>query len=222
MKPPFKMRTETEMEKYRYETWDTKEPETIEWINSFEPNSVFFDVGANIGVYSLYAASLHPQLDIAAFEPMPKNAESLLANREANHFIKMHVYPWAVGSAYKKIYLNIPNDTPGESGSQVNDHYGIEVKMVSIDRFCSGFYKVDYVKIDIDGQELAVIHGMKKTLPRVKSILVEVSKASKQTILNILLAAGFTINNRFYTMTPHSRERREKEGIDAENIIFTR
>src|SRR5262245_565967 len=34
----------------------TKQPATIEWIDRFHPNSVFWDVGANVGVYTLYAA----------------------------------------------------------------------------------------------------------------------------------------------------------------------
>ena len=42
--------------RYRAKTFSTKEPETLDWIDSFEKNSVFWDVGANIGLYSLYAA----------------------------------------------------------------------------------------------------------------------------------------------------------------------
>jgi hypothetical protein len=42
---------------WRAETLLTKEPETIEWIETFNEESVFWDVGANIGVYSLYAAA---------------------------------------------------------------------------------------------------------------------------------------------------------------------
>ena len=40
----------------------SKEPETIEWIKSFENNSIFWDIGANIGLYSLYAAITVPAL----------------------------------------------------------------------------------------------------------------------------------------------------------------
>ena len=38
---------------FRAETFKTKEPETIEWIDSFKKNSVFWDIGANVGIYSL-------------------------------------------------------------------------------------------------------------------------------------------------------------------------
>ena len=43
---------------YRYKTIATKEPETILWIKSFTENTVFLDIGSNIGVYSLAAYSL--------------------------------------------------------------------------------------------------------------------------------------------------------------------
>ena len=42
--------------KNRMDRMLTKEPETIKWINNFETDSVFFDIGANIGIYSLYSA----------------------------------------------------------------------------------------------------------------------------------------------------------------------
>ena len=41
---------------WRAETFFTKEPETIEWINTFKSDETLFDVGANIGLYSIYAA----------------------------------------------------------------------------------------------------------------------------------------------------------------------
>lgn len=43
---------------YRGKNFYTKEPETVAWINSFNKKNTFFDIGANIGIYSLYAASL--------------------------------------------------------------------------------------------------------------------------------------------------------------------
>ncbi len=43
------------LNKYRIKTFSTKEPETLAWIDSFESDAVFWDVGANIGLYSIYA-----------------------------------------------------------------------------------------------------------------------------------------------------------------------
>jgi FkbM family methyltransferase len=215
---PFKMRIETPMELYRAETMWTKEPETIEWVKSFDPHDAFFDVGANVGIYSLYAASLFPEMKIVAFEPHPENYIALLRNVALNCF---NILPlqWAIGNRQGFFHLDIPHEESGKTGAQLTDRPG--------KCFCTRIDSIPNkgllnIKIDIDGQEIEVIQGMVETLPRVKSILVEVSSKTKERISAALLTAGFTMDNRFNSMTPHSRDRRKKEGIDAENIIFTR
>ena len=50
----------------------SKEPETIEWIKSFENNSIFWDIGANIGIYSLYASQIKG-INVCSFEPSSFN-----------------------------------------------------------------------------------------------------------------------------------------------------
>jgi len=219
MNLPFKMRIDTPMEKYRAETFWTKEPETIEWIKSFNPNDVFFDVGANVGVYSLFSASLYPEMTIWAFEPMKANYAALIQNIEMNRYHNIKAFRQAIGNRTGWVDLDRGDGARGESGAQVTDREG-RTWIASIDDLRAAH--PDHVKIDIDGQELEVVKGMRETLPRIKSILIEVSKASKGPIMDILTAAGFTTDNRFNGMSPHSRERRAAEGIDAENIIFTR
>ena len=63
----------------------TKQPGTIEWIDGFRPNSVFWDIGANVGIYTLYAA-LRGDTSIVAFEPAAVNYFLLVANCEINGF----------------------------------------------------------------------------------------------------------------------------------------
>jgi FkbM family methyltransferase len=222
-KLPFKMRKETEMEKYRAKTFWTKEPETIEWIKSFKKDDTFVDVGANVGVYSLYAKSLYPKMVIFAFEPMEENFNSLWENITMNltaDNMPIFAFQYAVGSKQGKVKFNAVSKLAGESGGQVSNT-GKNIRMITIDAILHN-HLIRHIKIDIDGQELEVIKGMKDTLHYLKSVLVEVSKESKDEIIKILTSAGFTTENIFNTMTPHSRERRAKEGIDAENIIFTR
>ena len=219
MNLPFKMRSKTPMEKYRKDFFWDKEPETIEWIKSFSPHDIFFDVGANVGVYSLFASSLYPEMTIWAFEPMKANYAALIQNIEMNGFHNIKAFRQAIGNRTGWVDLDRGDGARGESGAQVTDREG-RTWIASIDDLRAAH--PDHVKIDIDGQELEVVKGMRETLPRIKSILIEVSKASKGPIMDILTAAGFTTDNRFNSMTPHSRERRAKEGIDAENIIFTR
>lgn len=219
MNLPFKMRIDTPMEKYRAETFWTKEPETIEWIKSFNPNDVFFDVGANVGVYSLFASSLYPEMTIWAFEPMKANYAALIQNIEMNRYHNIKAFRQAIGNRTGWVDLDRGDGARGESGAQVTDREG-RTWIASIDDLRAAH--PDHVKIDIDGQELEVAKGMKRTLPDIKSILIEVSTVSKGPIMDILTAAGFMTDNRFNAMTPHSSDRRAAEGIDAENIVFTR
>ena len=76
-----------ELHLHRAKAFKTKEPETIEWINGFEEGGVFYDIGANVGVFSLYAA-LHRNCDVYAFEPESKNYACLHKNLYLNNLAK--------------------------------------------------------------------------------------------------------------------------------------
>lgn len=222
-KPPFYIVIGSEIEKYRHDTWDTKEPETIEWIKSFDPTDCFWDIGANIGIYSLFAASLSEEMTIYSFEPMEANYQRLRLNRSYSELKNILTFRLALGDKPGLCNLEVPDKTPGATGAQIGQK-GHPIRVESVDNLLlmPEFKKPDHVKIDIDGQEIQVIKGTEKTLPFIKSVLVEVSRETKENVMILMFSAGFDISNIFNSMTPHSRERRAIEGIDAENIIFTR
>ena len=60
-----------------------REPETIDWIDGFEVPCTFWDIGANVGAYTLYAA-LRPGISTLAFEPSPASYAALCRNIEVN------------------------------------------------------------------------------------------------------------------------------------------
>ncbi len=64
---------------YRADSFSTKEPETLEWIDSMPDGSVVWDIGANVGIYSCYAAK-HRNCRVFAFEPSVFNLELLARN----------------------------------------------------------------------------------------------------------------------------------------------
>src|SRR5689334_3764195 len=72
------------MPEWRAQTLFTKEPETLEWIDGFDPDSVFWDIGANVGIYTIYAGSR--KLRVNAFEPSSANYYLLNRNIEINGF----------------------------------------------------------------------------------------------------------------------------------------
>jgi hypothetical protein len=69
----------------RAKTLLTKEPHTLEWIDAMPAGCRFWDIGANIGTMSLYAA-LRGDLSISAFEPSAVNFHLLTANMQLNNF----------------------------------------------------------------------------------------------------------------------------------------
>ena len=235
---PFMMIQETEIEKWRAATFLDKEPETILWIQSFKDGDVFFDVGANVGVYSLYCASLYPNSWVFAFEPDTPNYLHLIKNRELNEFHNIHAFRIGIGATCEFSYFYPVKDEEGASGGQMgypineqgNPYQPIDQNptlIMTLDYFTYKYSIVmpNHVKIDIDGLEECVIIGMKELLKEkpLRSILVELNeRTNKAKIMSIMADAGFTINNEFNVAENHSRHRRKREGIKAENWIFTR
>ena len=71
----------------RVDTYFSKEPETLEWIDSFQEkeNLIFWDIGANIGLYSIYNSLKHPKSTTIAFEPSSSNLRVLTRNISINN-----------------------------------------------------------------------------------------------------------------------------------------
>lgn len=227
----FKMFTNTKMENFRADTFLTKEPETLEWIRSFKlPNPVLYDVGANIGIYSLYAASLYPRGRVYAFEPSRLNYKRVRENAELNGFCNIFAINVAVADKYGTACFPEYNEI-GESGNQaVNTLFGGHVVFtIPLD----GFIAPNYLKIDVDGAEWNIVQGAVLTLnsPALKSVLIEVDtkvidEETKQPVAELIMQTlnykGFRLSDLNWT-SPHSRERRRREGIGhIINYIFVR
>ena len=69
--------TPNAISKWRINSLFQKEPETIEWIDSFDQSKkiIFWDIGANIGIYSVYAATKFNDIEVVSFEPSTSNLE---------------------------------------------------------------------------------------------------------------------------------------------------
>ena len=80
--------TPNELIKWRVDTILDKEPETIQWIDEFEDNSIFWDIGSNIGLYSIYAALKKDKIKIYSFEPSTSNLRTLSRNISINNLHK--------------------------------------------------------------------------------------------------------------------------------------
>jgi FkbM family methyltransferase len=195
------------LSRYRASSLLSKEPETIDWINGFSPKDVFFDVGANIGVYSLYAAAMGIE-NIVAFEPHSLNYALLNSNIFQNHFQdSILAFPIALHEKLNFSTLNIGNFEWGGAHSsfeRVKDQYFQDYKP-TFKQGCFGFSLDDFVeltslspshiKIDVDGNEICVLQGALKTLSKscLKSLLIELfpTHPEYRKAMFIIESAGF-------------------------------
>jgi FkbM family methyltransferase len=239
MELPFKMIVETSIEQWRELTFWEKEPETLKWIESFTDGDTFYDVGANIGIYSLFCASLFPNSYVFSFEPDYINQLRLQQNRNLNEFTNMFCFRFAISDrvAVENFYTlkKESGSTGGQLGSPVDElgvafkpEFFLETPVFTIDHIIAGdiLKAPNYIKIDVDGHEEAVLAGMIVTLRRedLKSVLIEVDfrKAEIAEVVTLFKLHGFTNDNVFNQLPNHSRHRRKAEGIEVENVIFVR
>jgi FkbM family methyltransferase len=228
--PPFQMMLESSLEKWRADTFWVKEPETLYWIQSFKEKEILYDIGANIGLYSLYCAFLHKTMTIYSFEPSKINYKRLFINAVMNRYTNIIPLCIALGNERKEnMYWHDIDLTEGSTGGFLsNQGEDMErVDVTSIDNVViNGLGVPNHIKIDVDGAEQEILEGMLITLNKgaVKSVLMEIDliKSNKPLIVEIMRQKGFTTNNEFNQLEHHSRYRRAREGIDVENVVFTR
>lgn len=175
---------------WRVSSFETKEPETIKWIASFAEDDVFVDIGANMGIYSIFAA-VYAKARVFAFEPESQNYALLNLNIDANK-LSDRVTAWCCALAdshrFDRLYLN------QFSAAQSMHQFGAEVDDKLAPRkaaFAQGSmsYALDelisrgdvplptHIKIDVDGFEHLVVAGARSTVqdPAVKSVLIEIN-----------------------------------------------
>ena len=199
---PFKLNVAgmPERERYLRDDWFwMKEPETIAWIDSFEQNTIFWDVGANIGCYSLYAASLGRVAKTYAFEPFFPNFKALQDNIDANGWQKI-IKSEQIALSNECGMANFASKSHeiGSSGGQIGDtkqflpQNAYPVEVTTGDAYALLYGCPNYVKIDVDGQEDRVIAGLQRILAdkALKSLLMEYNSPNEGAN-NYILSRGF-------------------------------
>ena len=109
---------------WRAKTFATKEPETLNWIKGFHPGSIFWDIGANVGLYSVFAAK-NNKCKVFSFEPSIFNLEVLGKNIFINKcFDLITIVPLAISNKIEKGLLNMSSLHYGGALSTFDKTYG--------------------------------------------------------------------------------------------------
>ena len=213
---------------WRVKTMFTKEPDTIAWLSSMKAGEVFLDVGANIGLYSLYAA-LHG-LTVYAFEPHAQNYAQLVQNIQLNNLsdqVKAYcaaltdeTYSW--GTLYvsdRKAAGSLHNFGEKKNfrkeASEFKDSQGCFA--TAMDDLPWNF---DHIKIDVDGIEEKVIRGGDRKLGLAKSVLVEINHnlPEHRDVLETMYSMGFQTDEAQIK----AAKRTEGSFANVGNVIFTK
>jgi FkbM family methyltransferase len=146
-------------------TWDGSYELEVQRVllERLKPGSVFYDVGANIGFYSLLAARQSAQ--VFAFEPDVQNAESLEHHVRLNSLgAKIEVIRAAVFSTSGYVALEPADFTMGHGNAHVgptteDSHSTVKVPCTTLDDFAQEHVAPDTIKIDVEGAESNVLRG---------------------------------------------------------------
>ena len=197
---------------YRADSFSTKEPETLEWIDSMPDGSVVWDIGANVGMYSCYAAK-HRNCGVFAFEPSVFNLELLARNIFLNELTeRVTIVPLPLSDELSLNGLNMSSTVWGGAMSTFGQSYGhdgetmqkvfviptIGLSMVD----AVGLLRIsqpDYIKMDVDSIEHLILKGGIPVLSKTKSVLIEINdkfNTQAQEADLYLREAGFTLKEK--------------------------
>lgn len=206
--------------KWRVDTFFDKEPETINWIKNFKLNKFhFWDIGSNIGQYSIYCSIIHPGSNIISFEPSTNNLRILSRNISINQLQKkINIFPIALTNK-PNCFLDL-TESSFEEGSAHNN-YGENIsKQIKKNVYKTYGTSIDsileqkilpmpnYIKIDVDGIEKEILDGGKNFLASTELLEVSIEINENDTtkfneIINLFKKNNFEIKYKKHNINFH-------------------
>lgn len=160
----------------------------------------FVDAGANIGFFSLLAAKLvGPQGKVISFEPNPSVFDALLANVSLNGFTWIAPHRKGLFDQVGTGEIFIPDANCGGATMRPGGQGGVTIPLVRMDDVVNE--RVDLLKIDIEGAEVAALRGAGDLLsrPDAPTVICEVSEyslramgSSKDELFDIMVGHGYS------------------------------
>ena len=175
---------------FRWYLFKTKEQEVRHFIDQYvKDGDVFFDIGANVGVFSIYAAKKFDNIRVYSFEPEFSNLNLLKDNIICNQLPdRVKPYSLAVSDFDGMSSLNIQDYTPGaavhtenrDTIDKTDEGYRViwseGVCAMTVDSICEQLKVIPSImKLDTDGNEDKILQGARKVLrdPRLRSLVIE-------------------------------------------------
>lgn len=196
-----------------YATGANEEPMQQALAQHLKPGQTFFDIGANVGFFTVLGARLvGPRGKVFAFEPVPRNAVYVKFNARLNHFSHVSVLEKAVSSRSGQAKLWVAEYSGGAAlditPAPPDLKTVITVETVTVDQLTFGSTldrethpRPAVIKVDVEGAELDVFQGMTRTLAELRPVLVyEIDDGTQEGFDNkyqaceqFLLRAGYQV-----------------------------
>jgi FkbM family methyltransferase len=229
--------------KWRVDTLFTQEPETLEWIRSFNKKDkiIFWDIGANIGLYSIYNSLKNKNSQTISFEPSTSNLRVLSRNISINNLQnRIKIFP--IPLTYNKNKFLVMREGQFIEGGALNSfgkNYNFEGKNFRSKMNYTIFgtninYLIDsnileipdYIKIDVDGTEHLILKGGDKYLrnQKIKSLSIEINEnflEQYKKVLNIMKKNKFKVLHKKQNKNVFNNDPRNKFSKTF-NYIFHR
>jgi FkbM family methyltransferase len=226
---------------FRYTTFFTKEEGTLEWVRkNVTDGAVFFDIGANVGLYSLYAAKNGNGVQVFSFEPHKVNFATLLENITLNR-LEHSISPLAIalGSDAGFFHLNYNSMASGTSMSQLG-HSTLPGDRAFVPKLKELVYSCSLdqliasdqlpmptmIKIDVDGNEVPVLSGMVNLLSGAngpRTLQIEINSGQNTEVHAIMERSGYVLDHVHFTKSGKRQFEKTKsyESI-PHNAVFSK
>ena len=178
-----------------------------------EENETFVDVGANVGSYSLMVANEYKSMavKVIAIEAHPDNYKALCRNIQCNKFENLIIPINKVVSDHKGVVALYERSHDGtrvdsEMFSVCNDQLidasnilhptgnSLEIECDTLDNILLN-YRVDVIKMDVEGAEVLALKGATKTLEGIRKIVVEIHGDKSENVRQVLRTQGFKLES---------------------------
>jgi len=164
-------------------------------MQTVRPGDTFFDVGANVGFFTLLASQrVGSSGRVVAVEPLSRNLELLRRHLALNELANVHVVDAAVSDAPGEAHIEAG---PAPSMAHLSSH-GRPVRVTTLDELTESFGPPNVIKMDIEGAELRALSGASRTLAVHRTIILLSTHGYEQdeACRRLLRDAGYVVTTR--------------------------
>jgi FkbM family methyltransferase len=163
------------LEAFNFNTYEKEDSEML--FNLIDSDNIIFDIGANVGWYSIHIANILKKGVVYCFEPIPETYNKLQNNIAVNNLTNIQPIQLALSEKTQTLsFFYSPKQTGASSYRNITENENaihLELKSISLDEFVEekNIQKIDLIKCDVEGAELFVYQGGLKSIEKYKPIV---------------------------------------------------